>query len=82
MSTATPTLIPRGPIFPNVLPMAPQPHTVPHAPYGYPSSRIARRRELQREMNDLSEEEGEMEELVCTKEICPTRGLTFVLGYY
>lgn len=44
--------------------MPPQPHPVPYPPYGYPTSRIPRRRDLHREMNDLSDEEQEMEDLV------------------
>ena len=63
MSVATPTLLQRPLKFPLLLPKPPQPHPVP----------LARRRvyahlnavrDLQREMDDLSEEENELEDIV------------------
>lgn len=52
MSTLTPTLIPPAPEFPILLP-APPPPPAPLA-----------KRNLQREMDDLSDEENELEDLV------------------
>ncbi|KAJ3507273.1 hypothetical protein NLJ89_g6397 [Agrocybe chaxingu] len=64
MSGATPTLIPREPIFPLLLAKPPQPHVMPLSKrrvYG----RMNLVRDLQREMDDLSDEENELEDLVC-----------------
>jgi hypothetical protein len=65
MSVFSPTILPAPPIFPRLLPLPPktQPKPVPPekvAHYG----RFRARRDLQKEMDDLSEEENEMEELV------------------
>jgi hypothetical protein len=62
MSVASPTLIPRDPRFPTFLPKPPQPHPLPL------SSRPVYRhlnwvRDLQREMDDLSDEENELEDI-------------------
>jgi hypothetical protein len=62
MSGATPTLIPREPIFPRLLPKAPQPHPMPlprKRVYGH----LNAFRDLQREMDDLSDEENDLEDL-------------------
>jgi len=62
MSGATPTLILREPYFPRLLPKVPQPHPVPlpkERVYGH----MAAYRDIQREMDDLSDEENELEDL-------------------
>ena len=63
MSAFTPTLIPSEPHFPRLLPKPPQPHLVP-----LPAKRVYAHlnafRDIQREMDDLSDEENELEDLV------------------
>jgi len=63
MSGATPTLIPREPHFPRLLPKVPQPHPVPLSKqrvYGHMSAY----RDIHREMDDLSDEENEYDDIV------------------
>ncbi|EGO21123.1 hypothetical protein SERLADRAFT_441505 [Serpula lacrymans var. lacrymans S7.9] len=62
MSIATPTAIPRDPIIPLVLPKAPQPNSLPLPKSSHSPERMNRRRNLQREMDDLSDEENELED--------------------
>jgi hypothetical protein len=65
MSIVTPTILPRPQVFPHLLPKPPQPYPTPLPPrriYGH----LNARRDLQREMEDLSDEEGELDELVST----------------
>ena len=62
MSGATPTLLPRRPNFPLLLPKAPQPHPIP-LPKTRVYSNLNAFRDLQREMDDLSDEENELEDL-------------------
>jgi hypothetical protein len=64
MSGATPTLLPRRPIYPFLLPKPPQPHPTP-LPERRVYSHLNAFRDLQREMDDLSDEENELEELAC-----------------
>ena len=64
MSVATPTVIPRPKIFPHLLPRPPQPHPTPLPKPGRVYGRINARRDLVKEMEDLSDEESELEELV------------------
>jgi hypothetical protein len=64
MSGATPTLLPRRPNFPLLLPQPPQPHPIP-LPKRRVYSHINAFRDLQREMDDLSDEENELEDLAC-----------------
>ncbi|KAF9067559.1 hypothetical protein BDP27DRAFT_1328575 [Rhodocollybia butyracea] len=77
MSVYTPTLIPRPPLFPRLLPEPPKTHPLPLPPgppinirsyipdhyspgvYGH----LNHRRDLQREMDELSEEESELDDL-------------------
>ncbi|KAF8236296.1 hypothetical protein L208DRAFT_1357797 [Tricholoma matsutake] len=61
-AVATPTLLPREPKFPHCLPKPPQPHPIPlsrRPVYGH----LNAVRDLQREMDDLSDEENELEDL-------------------
>ncbi|KAJ7580169.1 hypothetical protein C8J56DRAFT_276831 [Mycena floridula] len=63
MSVATPTLLPKNPRFPHLLPPTPKPYPVPlpreQVEYGH----VNAYRDLQREMDDLSEEESELEDI-------------------
>lgn len=62
MSVATPTLLPRPSKFPHLLPKPPQPHPIPlshRRVYGH----LNAVRDLQREMEDLSDEENELEDI-------------------
>jgi hypothetical protein len=62
MSGATPTLIPSQSIFPRLLPKPPQPHPMPLGKRRVYNSLNAIR-DFQREMDDLSDEENEVEDL-------------------
>ena len=62
MSGATPTLLPRRYEFPLLLPKPPQPHPIP-LPKKRVYSHLNTFRDLQREMDDLSDEENELEDL-------------------
>lgn len=64
MSVATPTVIPRPPLFPTLLPRPPQPHPMPMTRAGRQTTRMRERRDLVQEMDDLSDEEGELEDIV------------------
>ena len=64
MSVATPTVLPRPEEFPNLLPKPPQPHPTPLPKSGRSTGRLNTRRDLQREMDDLSDEENELEDIV------------------
>ncbi|ESK93345.1 hypothetical protein Moror_14499 [Moniliophthora roreri MCA 2997] len=64
MSVMTPTVLPRPQVFPRLLPHLPQPHVLPlpnstKGNYG----KMKERRDLQREMNELSDEEKELEDI-------------------
>ncbi|KAK1234662.1 hypothetical protein PQX77_002134 [Marasmius sp. AFHP31] len=64
MSVATPTLLPRPQVFPRLLPEPPKPYPVPlPAPGKGNYGNMKARRDLQRDMNDLSDEEKELEDL-------------------
>ncbi|KAG6820649.1 hypothetical protein H0H93_013848 [Arthromyces matolae] len=62
MSVPTPTLLPKEPRFPHCLPRPPQPHPKP-----LPNRRVYGNlnavRDLNREMEDLSDEENELEDI-------------------
>ncbi|GJJ12514.1 hypothetical protein Clacol_006757 [Clathrus columnatus] len=59
----TSTLIPQLPIFLDALPSPPQPHPKPLAPLGRAPKRINDYRDLFQELEDLSEEETERNEI-------------------
>jgi hypothetical protein len=63
MSLATPTLVPRPSVFPHLLPKASQPYPTP-LPNRRVYAHLNARRDLQREMDDLSDEENEVEDIV------------------
>ncbi|KAJ7098372.1 hypothetical protein C8R44DRAFT_748214 [Mycena epipterygia] len=64
MSVATPTVLPRPLLFPRLLPKAPHPpQPVPLPQQGKTYGRLNASRNLQREMDDLSDEENELEEM-------------------
>jgi hypothetical protein len=64
MSVATPTVVPRAPLFPTLLPRPPQPHPVPVPRDGCETGRLNLRRDWARDMDDLSDEEDELEDVV------------------
>lgn len=72
MAVASPTLIPRPPVIPLVLPRAPQvnPTTLPKLDR-YPG-RMDLRRDFQRDIEDLSDEETELEDAVRLSFTCET----------
>ncbi|KAF7318268.1 hypothetical protein HMN09_00335300 [Mycena chlorophos] len=63
MSVASPTVLPRPPRFPLLLPDPPHPYPLPPPPQGRVYAHLKARRNLQREMDQLSDEENEVEEL-------------------
>ncbi|CCM03629.1 uncharacterized protein FIBRA_05773 [Fibroporia radiculosa] len=76
MSVATPTILPRSPHFPLLLPKPPQPHPVPLPKHDQRTGRLNSLRDLQREMDDLSDEE---EEIVDMREDIRNRGFSFLV---
>ncbi|KZV87403.1 hypothetical protein EXIGLDRAFT_773715 [Exidia glandulosa HHB12029] len=77
MSVASPTLIPQRPKFPLLLPRPPQPHPVPLAPRSQRRRvRLSSRRDINRELEQLSEEENEIEEQFTNVR---TRGFSFII---
>ncbi|KAG7451917.1 uncharacterized protein BT62DRAFT_926110 [Guyanagaster necrorhizus] len=65
MSVATVTVLPREPRFPHLLPPVPRTRPIPLRNAGYEPmyGRMKEYRDLQREMDELSEEEHELEEM-------------------
>ncbi|KAG0701509.1 hypothetical protein DFH29DRAFT_555459 [Suillus ampliporus] len=61
MPVTSPTLVPRPPILPLVLPRAPQVNPTPLPKLDRYPGRMDTRRDLQREIEDLSDEENELE---------------------
>lgn len=64
MATATPTIIPHDPPFPHLLPKPPQPYPTPLPKSGRFPGRMNSRRDLEKELADLSAEEEEIEKIV------------------
>ena len=64
MSVATPTVIPRTPLFPTLLPKPPQPHPLPLPRHGQRPARLNAIRDLNKEMDDLSDEDEQLEDQV------------------
>ncbi|KAF9227754.1 hypothetical protein BS17DRAFT_774257 [Gyrodon lividus] len=62
MSIASPTLIPRPPVIPLVLPKPPHVGPTPLPKSDRFQGRINHRRDLQREADDLSDEENDLED--------------------
>jgi len=76
MSVATPTVLPRPDEFPHLLPKPPQPHPTPLPKSGHSGGRLNARRDLQREMDDLSDEENELEDI---NMLIRNRGYNFLI---
>ncbi|KAI0362463.1 hypothetical protein OH77DRAFT_1432997 [Trametes cingulata] len=76
MSVASPTLLPRGPVFPRLLPLPPHPHPIPPAQSMQRRERFINYRDLWREMEELSDEENAVEDQ--TLEI-KNRGYNFLI---
>jgi hypothetical protein len=66
MSVGTPTVLPRPPLFPNLMPRPQQPYPTPLVVPGRRAGRFTTRRDLVQEMDDLSDEEAELEDSVRT----------------
>jgi len=64
MSVATATVIPRQPRFPALLPSPTGPRPIPQRPQGTPYAHMNAHRDLNRELDDLSEEEADILEIV------------------
>lgn len=64
MSVASPTVLPRSPIFPRLLPLPPHPHPIPPAPSMQRRERFINYRDLLREMEELSDEENAVDDQV------------------
>ncbi|KAI0306361.1 hypothetical protein B0F90DRAFT_1814273 [Multifurca ochricompacta] len=62
MSLATPTILPRPPLFPTLMPRPRQPYPTPLATPGRHVGRLILRRDFVQEMDDLSDEEAEFED--------------------
>lgn len=67
MSFGAPTLLPGSPQFPILLPQPPLHHPTPLPAYHSAPGGLKYRRNLNREMDDLSDEEDELDDLVCTR---------------
>jgi hypothetical protein len=70
MPVTSPTLIPRPPVIPLVLPRAPYVNPSPLPKLDRYPGRMDIRRDFQREIEDLSDEETELEEAVRDSFIC------------
>jgi hypothetical protein len=77
MTVATPTVLPRPPLFPTLMPRPQQPYPTPLAIPGRRAGRLIQRRDLMQEMNDLSDEEAELEDSVRQRQPFPACALPF-----
>ncbi|KAJ8700530.1 hypothetical protein PTI98_003546 [Pleurotus ostreatus] len=75
MSVGRPTVLPRDPIFPLLLPTPPQPHPVPYQK-STNLDNVRRRRNLEKEMDELSDEENELEDM---NSLVRNRGFGFLI---
>jgi hypothetical protein len=66
LMVATPTVLPRPPLFPTLMPRQQQPYPTPLAIPGRRIGKLILRRDLVQEMDDLSDEEAELEDGVRT----------------
>ncbi|TBU65502.1 hypothetical protein BD310DRAFT_11348 [Dichomitus squalens] len=73
---ASPTLIPRSPVFPRLLPLPPRPHPIPPAPSFQRRERFINYRDIWREMEELSDEEDAVED---QNTDIKTRGYNFLI---
>jgi hypothetical protein len=64
LMVATPTVLPRPPLFPTLMPRPQQPYPTPLAIPGRRVGKLIMRRDLVQEMDDLSDEEAELEDTV------------------
>ncbi|KAI0822711.1 hypothetical protein BC628DRAFT_1421403 [Trametes gibbosa] len=62
MSVPSPTVLPRSPVFPRLLPLPPHPHPIPAAASMQRRERFINYRDLWREMEELSDEENAVED--------------------
>ncbi len=67
---SSPTVIPRSPVFPRLLPLPPHPHPIPPAESFHRRERFINYRDIWREMDELSEEEGAIEVQVRLRSPC------------
>ncbi len=58
---SSPTVLPRSPVFPRLLPLPPHPHPIPPAPSFQRRERFINYRDIWREMDELSDEETAIE---------------------
>ena len=58
---SSPTVVPRSPVFPRLLPLPPHPHPIPPAPSFQRRERFINYRDIWREMDELSDEESAIE---------------------
>ena len=81
MSVATPTVVPRTPLFPTLLPRPPHPHPLPLPRHGQRPARLNAIRDLNKEMDDLSDEDEQLEDLVRTMSLQFALSVVHVLLY-
>jgi hypothetical protein len=70
LMVATPTVLPRPPLFPTLMPRPQQPYPTPLAIPGRRVGKLILRRDLVQEMDDLSDEEAELEDTVRQTSCC------------
>ncbi|KAI0723916.1 hypothetical protein C8T65DRAFT_704576 [Cerioporus squamosus] len=57
---SSPTVVPRSPVFPRLLPLPPHPHPIPPAPSFQRRERFINYRDIWREMDELSDERARL----------------------